>query len=139
MDPLGVRRLAALGVASGWAVKIGFSIGQHRAVKIGTYRLVECLGVYGARPPWRWYAAYERPAGTEGTGGFTCVRTAIWRLDESWRFVDGLMGDLQEFIAMPEEPNMAWFKGISAREHQKAERQKLATKNRAKAKREGQS
>lgn len=146
-EPLAVRRLVALASGAGWRVRTGYSIGDHRAVKIGTYRRVECFVVAGVRPPWRWYVAYERLLYTVGAGGFKVVRTAIWRTDglpvagpsSMLYFVDAGVTDMQEFIGFTEDPKPLWFKEIHARKALANENAKIRAQNAAKRNREGQS
>jgi hypothetical protein len=120
-----VRELQALGLVEGWDVRIGYSRSPARAVKVGTYKMVETWGVWASAHPdtgYRWYAMYERSIGAKT--GWKWDRTGIWKLPTEPRFVDANVTDLKEFIALRGSVNLAWFKGINARVADQAARAK---------------
>jgi hypothetical protein len=121
--------LVASGAAAGWVVRVGYSRGPVRAVKVGAYRLVEDLGVWASVHPdtgYRWYAVYRR---TVGGKSWTWDRIGIWKPGKGLRFLDATITDLQQFITVCGSVNPAWFKGISARvAERKAKVQTSATK-----------
>lgn len=112
-----VVALEARGRAKGWEVRIGYSRSPERAVRVGTYKDTEAWCVQGLGNGWRWSALYTRTVGRP----WSWRSTAIWRPVVYGRFTHALITDLQAFIDQPAIAIKPWFKGIEAREIEKAE------------------
>lgn len=139
-----VVALEALARAEGWEVRHGYSSGPQRAVRVGTYKQTETVGVWAAPHPssgWRWCAMYthtlERP--------WTWAEITIWRPGHlvgpgmGVRFTAAMLTDLKVFIGAHATTRPVWFKEIIAREDAKAAAARQAARNRAKPKKEGAS
>src|SRR6185369_9355981 len=60
-DPRPVLAIVKPATAAGWLVRVGYSRGPARAVKVGTYKMVETFGVWYAPHPdtgWRFYGMF---------------------------------------------------------------------------------
>jgi hypothetical protein len=76
-EPRAVLKLAKGATMLGWAVRIGYSRGYVRAVRVGTYKLIECWGVWAPMAHgWRWYAI------NTVWHGATWSRITAWRPGE---------------------------------------------------------
>jgi hypothetical protein len=136
-EPRAVLSLQRAAQAAGWPILVGYSRGQVRAQRVGTYKRVEVFGVQAAPHPdtrWRFWALYSRtmPAGTWSW------RISIWKADQVV-FTHATISDLVEFIAVRGSVMPAWFKGIHARVEDQAERQREAARNRKPKAKEGAS
>lgn len=132
--PPAVAALQALGIHEGWEVRLGWSTGPERAVRVGTYKQTEAWGVWAGPHPetgWRWNAMYTRTKGKT----WAWRSTAIWLPGARTRFRYATVTDLKECIAVHGTVGEAWFKAVHARVLDQAERTKAA----AKAKRERKS
>lgn len=133
-----VLSLCAAGMEAGWTVRVGYSRGPARAVKVGTYKLVETFGVWAGPHPdtgWRWCAMYERTVGKV----WKWPRVTIWRPTEHTRFTHATVTDLREFLAVRGSVGAAWFKAVHARVADQAERDRAAARNRPAKAKEGAS
>lgn len=125
-DPRPVLAIVKAATAAGWLVRVGYSRGPARAVKVGTYKMVETFGVWSAPHPdtgWRFYGMYERTVGA--ATGWKWDRIGIWKPGGT-RFVEASVTDLKEFIAVRGSVLTSWFKAI----HQREERKKTQAKTR---------
>lgn len=135
--PAAVVALTALGEREGWQVRIGYSRGPERAVRVGEYKTTEAWGVYaGPAHGWRWSAHHTRTVGKS----WSWRHTSIWQPGTvQRRFSHALVTDLQEFIRAHGDVGKPWFKAIEAREADKIERARAAARNRPRKGKEGSS
>lgn len=129
-EPKSVVDLVKRATDGGWLVRVGYSRGPARAVKVGVYKMVETFGVWAAPHPdsgWRFCAMHERSIGA--ATGWTWDRIGIWKPTEHVRFVDASVTDLKEFLLVRGSVLPNWFKGIHAR----VQDQKTKAKAKAKA------
>jgi hypothetical protein len=134
--PRTVLALQRAAEGAGWAVRVGFSRAQERAVRVGTYKTTEAWGVWvGVHPVtgWRFSAIHTRTVGSSTGWGWR--NTSIW----SPRFTYATITDLLEFISVRGDVGTAWFKAVHARVEDQKEQQKLKAKERPKATKEGSS
>lgn len=132
-----VRDLAARAELEGWAVRLGYSRGPERAVRVGTYKITEAIGVWAGPHPvtrWRFCAVY----------GHTVNRPWSWRSISIWRpggnrFTEAMVTDLKEWLTVRGDVGKPWFKAITAREADKVDRARAAARARPKGKKEGAS
>jgi hypothetical protein len=132
-----VARLTAAALAAGWAVRVGYSAGPERAVRVGTYKDTEHFGVWAGPHPdtgYRFSAIYSRTIGKEWAWDIRIWTPGVRRP----RFRHALISDLQQFIGVRGAVDQAWFRGIRAREEDKAAKAKAAARNRV-TKKEGAS
>jgi hypothetical protein len=132
--PKPVLDLAARGLEQDWTTRIGYARGPARAVKVGTYKMVESWSVWAGPHPetgWRWMACYH-----VGSGWKTIQ---MWLPGHPPRFTQGSVTDLKEFIVVRGTVGKPWFKAIEARESEKVERTRLAARNRTGKAKEGAS
>lgn len=136
-EPGPVLDLVQRATAGGWLVRVGFSRGPARAVKVGAYKMVETFGVWAAPHPdtgWRFCAMHERSIGA--ATGWKWDRTGIWKPGHTVapglgsRFVDATVTDLKEFVAIRGSVLPHWFKGIHARVQEQAAKTRAAAKAR---------
>lgn len=136
-DPSAVVKLLTALRAGGWTAEVAYSRGPERAVRVGTYKMTEHFGVWAAAghpSGYRVMARYSRTVGREWAWDIR-----IWLPGERKpRFRHALISDLHEFIGVRGSVNLAWFKGIHAREEDKAAKAKAAARNRV-TKKEGAS
>ena len=118
---------------NGWEVRVGYSLGQARAVKKGTFKTVHTFGLWGMGYGWRWCAMYEWSPDLKKE--WTWDRTAIWRADAELvapglgtRFVDANVTDLRAFLGLNGGVGHAWFKGVHARVQEQAEKARAKAK-----------
>lgn len=114
---------------NGWEVRVGYSLGQARAVKKGTYKLVHTFGLWGRGYGWRWAAMYEWSPDLKKE--WTWDRTAIWASSGELvapglgtRFVVANVTDLRTFLSLNGGVGAAWFKEVHARVMEQAARRK---------------
>lgn len=138
---LGLVRFAE---AQGWEVRYGYSLGQARAVKKGTYKLVHTWGAWGRGYAWRWYAMHEWSPDLAAEWGWS--RVAMWRVDGTpvalglgTHFQEGNVTDLREWLRANGDTGPAWFNAVHARVQEQAERQKAKSKSTPKKAKEGAS
>jgi hypothetical protein len=79
-EPRAVTTLTRAATAHGWDVRVGYSRGLMRAVKVGTYKTVECWGVWAAGHGWRWSAMNHNAE--ELKGGPKWEAIAAWSATE---------------------------------------------------------
>lgn len=135
-EPKTVRDLAGLAVLSGFEVRIGYSRGRARAVKRGTYKVVQAFGVYGLQEVagWRFSAIHAHSPDLKGPWKWESV--ALWLPGHTvapglgTRFVDATVTDLREWLQVRGSVTPAWFKGIHARVMEQRERAAAAAKAR---------
>lgn len=134
-EPRPVLAIVKAAETAGWLVRVGYSRGPARAVKVGEYKLVETFGVWaGAHPDtgWRFYAMYERTVGKT----WAWQRIGIWKPGRlvapglGPRFVDANVTDLKDFIAARGSVLPLWFKGIHARVQDQADKARAAARAR---------
>lgn len=123
---------------NGWEVQVGYSLGQARAQRKGTYKLVHTFGLWGLGYGWRWCAMYEWSPDLKKE--WTWDRTAIWMAQGGpvaaglgSRFVDANVTDLRTFLGLNGGVGAAWFKGVHARVMEQTERNR-ARESKPKAK-----
>jgi hypothetical protein len=129
---------------NGWDVRVGYSLGQARAVKRGTYKMVHTFGLWGLGYGWRWCAMYAWSPDLAGEWAWD--GTAIWRADAGpvamglgSRFVDANVTDLRAFLGLNGGVGPAWFKGVHARVEEQKARQKAKAKTATPKAKEGAS
>ncbi len=122
----------------GWEVRAGYSLGQTRAVRKGTYKTQHTWGLWGRGYGWRWCAMYAWSPDLKA--GWAWDGTAIWRadggvvaLDLGFRFVVANVTDLREWLSLNGDTGAAWFKAVHARVMDQQARQKAKAKESAKA------
>lgn len=128
-EPSAVQSLARTADVAGWRVRVDYSRGPERAVRVGTYKLTETFGVWTTPHPdtgWRFSAIYAR---TVGRPTWSWTRIAIWRPGKlvgpglGARFTHATVTDLKAFVAARGSVNAAWFKAIEARAADKTKRE----------------
>jgi hypothetical protein len=128
--PTALAALKKKAEAAGWEVRVGYSRAKRRAVKIGSYDLVETLGVWGEGHGWRFSAMYERkPEGAVSAQAWKWGSISLWA-DGKFPFSYASVTDLKEWLAVRGSVLPSWFAAIAAREKAKAEKQKAAAKTR---------
>ena len=136
-EPRAVRLLVAEATAAGWQARVGYSRGPIRAVKVGTYKTVECFGVWASEHPetgWRFCAMHERTIGA--ATGWKWARVTMWHArgkattGGALRFSHANRTDLSTFIELRGLVLPSWFAAIEKRVVEQAERQKAAAKKR---------
>jgi hypothetical protein len=131
--PLDLRTFAT---AKGWLVRLGYSRGPERAVRVGTYKLTEHVGVWAAElNGWRWSAIHSRTVGK----AWSWSAITIWRPGVGTRFTHATVTDLKEWLTYTSPPPPAWFKAVHARVEDQKERVRTAARNRPKTRKEGTS
>lgn len=136
--PRAVLALQADGTVAGWTVRVGYSRGPARAVRVGTYKLVETWGVWAGPHPdtgWRWCAMHERTVGKT----WSWPRVTIWQPSEHTRFTHATVTDLRAFMAVRGSVGTPWFKAVHARVMEQQERARSAARNRTPSGKEGVS
>ncbi len=136
--PRAVVDLERAARAAGWEIRTGYSRGQVRSVKIGTYRHLDVIGVHGMHPEsgWRFVANYARK--TTG-GSWEWLTISVWKLGVRTRWTYATVTDLKEFVAVSGAVGTAWFKAVEARVLDAQERARIANRTRARQGREGSS
>lgn len=136
--------LHGLAVRNGWLVRLGYSRGPERAVRVGTYKMVESVGVWAAPHPvtgWRFCAVYAHTLSKP----WSWSSVTIWRPGQlvgpglGPRFTEAMLTDLKEWINAFGDVGTPWYKAIQAREEAKATAARVAARNRPKTKKEGSS
>jgi hypothetical protein len=116
--PAAVKQLVGKAEAAGWEVRLGYSLGPRRAVKIGTYDRVETLGVWAGPHPdsgWRFSAMYERkPDGAPSAQKWKWGKTSIWRADR-FPFPYCNVTELKEWISVRASVLPSWFEQVTKR------------------------
>lgn len=136
--PAAVVKLRKAAERADWTTRVGYSRGPVRAVKIGTYKMVEAFGLWTSVHPgsgYRFRAVYSHTVGAAQWAW----DIAIWTPGYGVRFVHATITDLHEFVEVRGSVARAWFKGIEAREIEKQERKRAAARNRTAKPKEGQS
>lgn len=125
-EPRSVLDIVKRATAAGWLVRVGYSRGPVRAVKVGTYKMVETFGLWSSEHPdthWRFYAMHARTIGA--ATGWKWERIGIWRPGQGVRFVEASVTDLKEFILVRGSVLPSWFKAIHTREASKKSRARV--------------
>jgi hypothetical protein len=137
VDPSAVRKLQGAAERAGWAVRTGYALGTARAVRIGTYKRVESVGVWSSVHPatyLRFRAIYARTVG----GKSWTWDIAIWGMGRP-RFLDATITDLMKWIEVRGDVGAAWYKGVNARVEEQKSNARLAARNRTAKPKEGAS
>jgi len=131
----GLERAARDG---GWEVRTGYSRGSVRSTRIGTYRLLDCVGVHGVHPVtgWRFVAIHAR---TAPSGKWEWFKISIWKVGVQTRFIHANVTDLMGFLVVAGDVGKPWFKAIAARVAEQQERQRVNARNRTAKPKEGSS
>lgn len=111
--PQAVAKLSKAAREAGFEVRVGLARGWARAVKIGTYRHLDSVGIALLGHGWRVHAVYARTVGGK-TWAWRSI--AIWGVTRPQRFGYATITDLGQFVALRGGVGPAWFKGIYARE-----------------------
>lgn len=111
--PQAVAKLGRAAREAGFEVRMGVARGWARAVKIGTYRHLDSVGVALLGHGWRVHAVYAR---TVGAKSWAWRSIAIWGVTRPQRFGYATITDLSQFVALRGNVGPAWFKSIYARE-----------------------
>lgn len=136
--PPAVDTLEGAARKAGWEVRTGYSRGSVRSTRIGTYRLLDCIGVHGRHPVsgWRFVAIYAR---TAPAGKWAWFKISIWKAGVQTRFVDANVTDLKAFIEVAGAVGKPWFKAVAARVADQEERNRVNARNRTAKPKEGSS
>lgn len=120
----------------GWEVRVGYSRAQRRAVRIGSYDLVETLGVWGMSHGWRFSAMYERkPNGAPSAQAWKWGSISLWA-DGKFPFSYASVTDLKQWLEARGSVLPSWFAAIAVRVKEKEAKQKAAAKTRPATSRE---
>lgn len=111
--PQAVAKLGKAAREAGFEVRMGVARGWARAVKIGSYRHLDSVGVALLGHGWRVHAVYAR---TVGGKSWAWRSITIWGVTRPQRFGYATITDLTQFVALRGNVTPAWFKGIHARE-----------------------
>lgn len=134
-EPRPVLAIVKAATQAGWLARVGYSRGPARAVRVGTYKMVETFGIWASAHPdtgWRFYAMYERTVGKT----WSWDRVGIWKPGQivapglGVRFTDATVSDLKDFILVRGSVLPSWFKGVHARVQDQRERQRAAARAR---------
>lgn len=81
-EPRAVLALARVSTEHDWAVRVGYSRGLMRAVKVGTYKTVECWGVWASGHGLRWYAMNHEAEELKGGPKWDAI--TVWDATSRW-------------------------------------------------------
>lgn len=142
-QPAAVRKLRAEALLAGFEVRVGYSRGQARMVKVGQFKTVEAFGVWGLRTEtgWRFVAINSRSPDLKA--GWAWDSVAIWLPGQpvapglGSRFVEATVTDLREWLGVRGDAGPAWFEAIHARVQEQAERTKARPASSSRKPKEG--
>jgi len=132
-EPRAVVALKLAAAGAGWTVRVGYARGPARAVKVGTYKMVESFGMWSAPHAvtgLRFRAVYAHTVGVKAWAW----DIALW-LPGQPRFLDATVTDLIHWLRVFGDVGLPWYKAVSAR----VADQKARAKQRTSKPKEGSS